>query len=431
VGQRPDLIVLDLRLPKRSGLEVCDALCGDPEDPSVPIILVSAAAETDARLQAFARGVDDYLTKPFSPKELIARIKRHLSRSGEARLARSRALDLEREIGRAQAEAARAADRCRREIALRELSSVAGRDFLRVFDRELLGRRLLDAVRTRTGAGAVVLLLPGPEGALLPAVVRGADPASVAGLALRQGGELARFLAAIERPVVRAELERVPELAFDLAPFVHGGFTLLIPLRAGVVLQGVLAVADRADGASPGRAEMEAVAGLTESAAVAFENCERFRSQTRALLDLAIENAGVAPDPLAEEMAVLVERAGRASGLPLGMLETAAEAVRVLHRLPDPELQPVLDRLSVGDASGWILGLSRLTARVRQPVMADDTRDPEARRAELLVRVGRHYGERRGCGAGGAEALASAIERYRDALDPITRQALGQVLPRP
>src|SRR5206468_1644746 len=78
-------VVLDVRLPKKSGLEVCELLRQDPDDPHVPIILVSAAAETEARLQGLARGADDYVAKPFSPKELIARIRRLLARSSETR----------------------------------------------------------------------------------------------------------------------------------------------------------------------------------------------------------------------------------------------------------------------------------------------------------------------------------------------------------
>src|SRR5881409_4370480 len=49
--ERPDLILLDVRLPKRSGLEVCDILRNDPTDPSIPIILVSAVSSSDHRLQ--------------------------------------------------------------------------------------------------------------------------------------------------------------------------------------------------------------------------------------------------------------------------------------------------------------------------------------------------------------------------------------------
>src|SRR5206468_11147810 len=53
--ERPDLVVLDVRLPRKSGFEVCERLRQDPDDPHVPIIMVSAAAETESRLQGLAR----------------------------------------------------------------------------------------------------------------------------------------------------------------------------------------------------------------------------------------------------------------------------------------------------------------------------------------------------------------------------------------
>ena len=101
---KPDLIVLDVRLPRRSGLDVCELLRRDQPDGGVPIVVVSAAVETETRLQAFARGADDFLPKPFSPKELVARVRRLLARTTEARDARRRVVDLERELGRAQAQ---------------------------------------------------------------------------------------------------------------------------------------------------------------------------------------------------------------------------------------------------------------------------------------------------------------------------------------
>src|SRR5262245_16349963 len=74
LGKRPDLVVLDVRLPKKSGFEVCEILRQDPDDPFLPIIMVSAASEMDARLQGFARGADDYLAKPFSPRSEERRV---------------------------------------------------------------------------------------------------------------------------------------------------------------------------------------------------------------------------------------------------------------------------------------------------------------------------------------------------------------------
>src|SRR6266540_431884 len=55
LDERPDLVVLDVRLPRKGGLDVCEALRRDPEDGTVPIILVSASGETETRLQGFAR----------------------------------------------------------------------------------------------------------------------------------------------------------------------------------------------------------------------------------------------------------------------------------------------------------------------------------------------------------------------------------------
>ena len=70
-----DLVVLDIMLPGRSGLEVCRALRGDAATAAVPIIMVTARAEESDRIVGLDIGADDYLPKPFSPNELVARIR--------------------------------------------------------------------------------------------------------------------------------------------------------------------------------------------------------------------------------------------------------------------------------------------------------------------------------------------------------------------
>jgi DNA-binding response OmpR family regulator len=77
--ERPDLIVLDLMLPGMDGLEVCRKLRADSTN-LVPIIILTAKAEETDRVVGLELGADDYLTKPFSPKELIARVKALLRR---------------------------------------------------------------------------------------------------------------------------------------------------------------------------------------------------------------------------------------------------------------------------------------------------------------------------------------------------------------
>ncbi|MCX6561811.1 MAG: response regulator transcription factor [Candidatus Aminicenantes bacterium] len=80
--KRPDLIVLDLMLPDMSGLDVCRTLKQSDDWRSIPIIMATARAEETDRVIGLELGADDYVVKPFSHKELAARIKAVLRRSG-------------------------------------------------------------------------------------------------------------------------------------------------------------------------------------------------------------------------------------------------------------------------------------------------------------------------------------------------------------
>jgi two-component system, OmpR family, phosphate regulon response regulator PhoB len=73
-SERPDLIVLDLMLPGMSGLEVLEELRGKEETRDVPVILLTARREEEDRVEGLRLGADDYLPKPFSPRELVLRV---------------------------------------------------------------------------------------------------------------------------------------------------------------------------------------------------------------------------------------------------------------------------------------------------------------------------------------------------------------------
>ncbi len=76
----PDLMVLDLMLPGVDGLEVCRKLRKDPKTSSIAIIMLTAKAEEVDRIVGLEMGADDYMVKPFSPRELVARVKAVLRR---------------------------------------------------------------------------------------------------------------------------------------------------------------------------------------------------------------------------------------------------------------------------------------------------------------------------------------------------------------
>ncbi|MEI8090171.1 MAG: response regulator transcription factor [Opitutaceae bacterium] len=100
--ERPALIVLDLMLPEVDGLEVCKILRRDPNTAAIPIIMLTARAAEMDRVLGLELGADDYVTKPFSPRELLLRIKKLLVRnqSSEDNSAELRMGELTLDVGR-------------------------------------------------------------------------------------------------------------------------------------------------------------------------------------------------------------------------------------------------------------------------------------------------------------------------------------------
>lgn len=79
--QRPDIIILDFMMPKMDGLQVLKAIHNDPKVKHIPIIMLTAKGQTEDKIKALEEGVDDYITKPFSPKELVLRVQTVLKRT--------------------------------------------------------------------------------------------------------------------------------------------------------------------------------------------------------------------------------------------------------------------------------------------------------------------------------------------------------------
>ena len=80
----PDLIILDWMMPKMSGIDVCRTLRSRSETKQIPIIILSARSEDSDKSLGLDTGADDYISKPFSPKELISRVKALLRRARPA-----------------------------------------------------------------------------------------------------------------------------------------------------------------------------------------------------------------------------------------------------------------------------------------------------------------------------------------------------------
>ncbi|MGE9268508.1 MAG: response regulator transcription factor [Verrucomicrobiales bacterium] len=79
-SERPDLVILDLMLPGKDGYGVFKQMRRDPRTADIPVLMLTARAQTEDRIKGLEAGADDYLTKPFSPKELVLRVQAVLKR---------------------------------------------------------------------------------------------------------------------------------------------------------------------------------------------------------------------------------------------------------------------------------------------------------------------------------------------------------------
>jgi two-component system alkaline phosphatase synthesis response regulator PhoP len=85
VHSNPDLIILDLNLPGISGIELCKYIRSNEATADTPVIMLTARSEEIDKIIGFEVGADDYVTKPFSPRELLARVKAHLKRAKKSK----------------------------------------------------------------------------------------------------------------------------------------------------------------------------------------------------------------------------------------------------------------------------------------------------------------------------------------------------------
>jgi len=80
-AEKPNLIILDINMPEVNGFQLCQQIRNNPESKHIPIIMLTVRRKEDDKVKGLELGADDYITKPFHPKELISRLKTVLRRS--------------------------------------------------------------------------------------------------------------------------------------------------------------------------------------------------------------------------------------------------------------------------------------------------------------------------------------------------------------
>jgi len=154
----PDLVLTDVMMPEMDGLQLVAALRQDRRTASVPVVLLSARAGEESRVEGIQSGADDYLIKPFTAQELLARVEAHIKMARFRREAMARESDLKDELERARRQAATALDHVNDIFITLDSAwrytyiNAAGEKAFAASMAELLGQQLWERFPTLRGA---------------------------------------------------------------------------------------------------------------------------------------------------------------------------------------------------------------------------------------------------------------------------------------
>jgi len=283
-ADRPDFVVLDVRLPKKNGYDVCEAIRKDARYRSLPVILISGNTTTESRLQGLRAGADDYLTKPFSPRELLLKMQRILDRNRDRDVLALKTEVLEEEVRRQR-------DRLRElredyQDHLNRLGAIIEK--IQELNRhrpisEIVNQMVLTAVGILDFEGAALLLLE--DGVLRPAVQRGLRLQDPATLVIDPKSPAALLLGGTSHAAAVEDLALRPECQREAGLFSAAGLVWSVGVSVEGRLRGILCVGERSDRQPCDRFDLRLVEALASSVGTALANAEVFERTQVAFLE--------------------------------------------------------------------------------------------------------------------------------------------------
>lgn len=287
--EAPDLVILDLRLPKKSGFEICAALKSTRETSHIPIVMVSASAEVDSRLQGLMHGADDYLTKPFSPKELIIKVRRIFERMERHDVLSSKNQELESEVQRNREDLLVRNKELRFQVYSLETLMGLTHQLNASLELEPLLNTLILSVMGQLRVNSACLFLTDDRESptrLDVSTFKGLKEGQVRGIALAYDSDLVRALRPADgedqRSIRLASIERDPGIAPDVGRLFSAGLTVVCPVIVKGRLTALVAVGEKVSGQEFQSADLEMLRSLAESAGIAIENARLFRDLQEA-----------------------------------------------------------------------------------------------------------------------------------------------------
>ncbi len=336
--QRPDLVILDVKMPKADGFEVCESLKRGGTEPCPPVILISGQADANSRLQGLLRGADDFLIKPFSPKELLAKMERILKGFDDSRNLTDVSVKFEREMRRGEQELERVNNELKKLLYSKDTLIGLSQQLNSSLRLEtLLDTFLLTVVGQLRVESACFLLAEDWDSKILAySASKGVRLELVQNLEIRVDGPLGSVLASQEKPMSVEELETYPGLAGQLEPLAAAGFILCAPIQAKTRFIGLLLLGERVHGNGFTALDMEMLASLSSSAGISIENARLYKElqDTYVATIKAFVNTIEAKDPYTRGHTERVAEYATAIAEELGFPPEAIETVRfgaILH----------------------------------------------------------------------------------------------------
>jgi putative nucleotidyltransferase with HDIG domain len=271
---KPDLVVLDVVLPKKDGFTVCDEIRARDIHRDIPIILISANAIHDSMVRGLRSGAQDYIKKPFSVKEIVAKIDNYLNQAQHRRDLREQNLMLEDELERGQADYTRINRELKKRVLdMRTLFGLS-QDLNRLRDPEELIRVFCLTVVGQLGVSTVALFyaFDDLEDFLTYAGGSGIADGVLHSVRLSREIGLSRHLLAAQN-IVRLTDGELSEDAKREAEFIaHFGFDYGYPLIVKSRLIGIVLIGQKINSQDYSVAELEMFKSICTSAATGLEN---------------------------------------------------------------------------------------------------------------------------------------------------------------
>ena len=271
---QPDLVILDILLPEKNGFEVCDEIRTRDTHRDVPIIIISANSIPDSMVRVFSAGAQDYIKKPFSIKEITAKIENFLSQANKRKDLREQNLLLEGEVLKGQEDYVRVNRSLKKKVLdMRTLFGLS-QDLNRLMDPEELINIFSLTVIGQLGIESVSLFYAFDESSsyLSYAGGKGSQSGILASIRLSREVGLSRQLLKIQDILSLSNVSLDAEAEREAEFLLNFGFDLCFPLIVKSRLTGIIFIGKKINGQEYTKEELELFKSICNSAATGLEN---------------------------------------------------------------------------------------------------------------------------------------------------------------